>query len=72
MGRQKPERRLKTRIAIRIDTDLVDHFRKEAAQTVHSEHPAGYQTLINEALRQYIETEAYLERVTREELYKFV
>lgn len=48
--KQKPERRLKKRIAIRIDADLVEYFKREAAQTVKSEHPAGYQTLINEAL----------------------
>lgn len=45
-----PERepRGKTRITIRLDEDLVDHFLKEADA---SGGAMGYQTLINEALR---------------------
>jgi pheromone shutdown protein TraB len=41
----------KVRINIRIDKDIVEHFVAEAAKTLRSEHPAGYQTLINEAER---------------------
>ncbi len=59
----------KTRITIRLDTDLLDWFREEV------DHAGGgnYQTLINEALRQHVEgkrenLEDTLRRVMREEL----
>ena len=45
----------KTRITIRLDDDLVDHFLKQA-QT--SGGAVGYQTLINDALRQCVEGKA--------------
>jgi predicted transcriptional regulator len=43
----------KTRITIRLDDDLLERFKREAAATAQSENPAGYQTLICEALREY-------------------
>jgi uncharacterized protein (DUF4415 family) len=51
----EPEPRGKTRITIRLDEDLVDHFLKEADASGGSK---GYQTLINEALRQHVEGKA--------------
>jgi uncharacterized protein (DUF4415 family) len=66
----EPEQRGKTRITIRLDEDLVDHFLKEAEA---SGGATGYQTLINEALRQHVEGKApkleeMLRRVFREEM----
>jgi uncharacterized protein (DUF4415 family) len=65
-----PEPRGKTRITIRLDEDLVDYFLKKADATGGAK---GYQTLINEALRQYIEGKApkfeqTLRRIVREEV----
>jgi uncharacterized protein (DUF4415 family) len=59
----------KTRITIRIDDDLLEWFRKQ----VHSAGGGSYQTLINTALREYVQAkreplEATLRRVLREEL----
>jgi len=67
---QEPEPRGKTRITIRLDEDLVDHFLKEADA---SGGAMGYQTLINEALRQHVEGKApkledTLRRIVREEM----
>lgn len=58
----------KTRITIRIDDDLLRWFREQA----HAAGGASYQTLINEALREYVQEkheplEATLRRVMREE-----
>ena len=66
----EPEPRGKTRITIRLDEDLVDHFLKEADA---SGGATGYQTLINEALRQHVEGKApkfeeTLRRIVREEM----
>jgi len=66
----EPEPRGKTRITIRLDEDLVDHFLKEAEA---SGGATGYQTLINEALRLHVEGKApkledTLRRVLREEM----
>jgi uncharacterized protein (DUF4415 family) len=66
----EPEPRGKTRITIRLDEDLVDHFLKVAEA---SGGATGYQTLINEALRQHVEGKApkleeTLRRVLREEM----
>ena len=66
----EPEPRGKTRITIRLDEDLVDHFLKEADALGGA---TGYQTLINEALRQHVngkapKLEETLRRVLREEL----
>ncbi|MBM3817973.1 MAG: BrnA antitoxin family protein [Acidimicrobiia bacterium] len=59
----------KTRITIRIDDDVLQWFRKQ----VHASGGGSYQTQINAALREYIQTqreplEATLRRVLREEL----
>ena len=49
------EQRGKTRITIRLDEDVVNHFLREADT---SGGTTGYQTLINEALRQHVEGKA--------------
>lgn len=59
----------KTRITIRLDTDILDWFR----QQVHEAGGGNYQTLINDALREHVqqesgELERTLRRVIREEL----
>jgi uncharacterized protein (DUF4415 family) len=66
----EPEPRGKTRITIRLDEDLVDHFLKRADA---SGGATGSQTLINEALRQHVEGNAprledTLRRIVREEV----
>jgi uncharacterized protein (DUF4415 family) len=69
---KEPETRGKTRITIRLDEDLVEHFLKEADA---SGGAMGYQTLINEALRQHVEGKAprleeTLRRIVREEVQR--
>lgn len=64
------ETRGKTRITIRLDDDLLEHFMKDADATGGAK---GYQTLINEALRQHVEGKAprlaeTLRKIVREEL----
>ena len=59
----------KTRITIRLDNRVIEWFRKK----VHEAGGGNYQTLINEALCQYIEQheghlESTLRKVVREEL----
>jgi uncharacterized protein (DUF4415 family) len=59
----------KTRITIRIDTDVLEWFR----QQVHDAGGGNYQTLINEALREHMQyrdetLENVLRKVIREEL----
>ena len=59
----------KTRITIRIDTDVLDWFR----QQVNVAGGGNYQTLMNQALRTHVEQredglEERLRRVLREEL----
>ncbi len=59
----------KTRITIRLDDDLLAWFR----ETVQEAGGGSYQTLINDALRNYMEgkkepLEKVLRRVVREEL----
>lgn len=59
----------KTRITIRLDDDVLDWFR----QQVHSAGGGNYQTLINMALREYMNSkkeplEDTLRHVIREEL----
>jgi uncharacterized protein (DUF4415 family) len=59
----------KTRITIRIDDDVLDWFRDQ----VNAAGGGNYQTLINTALREYIENrsmplEKTLRKVIREEL----
>ncbi len=60
----------KTRITIRLDRDIVDRFFEIAEQ---SGTATGYQTLINAALREYLDGKApkledTLRRIIREEL----
>lgn len=57
----------KTRITIRLDNEVLDHFR----QRVHEMGGGNYQTLINDALREQIRRgsiEAAVRRAVREEL----
>ena len=57
----------KTRITIRLNNEIFDHFRKR----VHQMGGGNYQTLINEALREYSRRggiEAAVRRAVREEL----
>jgi uncharacterized protein (DUF4415 family) len=59
----------KTRITIRLDDDLIEWFKDQ----VHRAGGGNYQTLINVALREYVEKkreplEETLRRVIREEL----
>lgn len=59
----------KTRITIRIDDEILAWFRRQA----HAAGGGSYQTLINEALRLHVESEAGIledtfRRVLREEL----
>ena len=59
----------KTRITIRIDTDILNWFREQ----VHESGGGNYQTLINESLREYVKNrdhilEDTLRKVIREEL----
>jgi uncharacterized protein (DUF4415 family) len=66
----EPEPRGKTRITIRLDEDLVDYFLKQADASAGA---TGYQTLINDALRQHVEGKApkleeTLRRIVREEM----
>ena len=66
----EPEPAGKTRITIRLDEDLVDYFLNESDSYGGA---VGYQTLINQALRQHVEGKApkledTLRRILREEL----
>ncbi|MEM8930489.1 MAG: BrnA antitoxin family protein [Acidobacteriota bacterium] len=59
----------KTRITIRLDDDLVTWFKDK----VHASGGGNYQTLINSALREHVDSrredlEQTLRRVVREEL----
>ena len=61
----------KTRITIRLDTDVLDWFRAQ----VHAAGGGNYQTAINDALREHVEgkrptLEQMLRRVVREELVR--
>jgi uncharacterized protein (DUF4415 family) len=62
----------KTRITIRIDDDLLQWFRRR----VHDAGGGNYQTLINSALREFVERreddlESTLRSVVREELARY-
>ena len=62
----------KTRITIRIDTDILNWFREQ----VHKQGGGNYQTYMNEALREYVNIkdrnlENTIRRVIREELKEF-
>jgi uncharacterized protein (DUF4415 family) len=66
----EPKSRAKTRITIRIDADLLDYFLEQADATGGA---SGYQTLINQALRQHVDgaaphLEETLRKIVREEL----
>jgi hypothetical protein len=68
-GAVLPPLRGKTRITIRLDTDVLDWFRRE----VNRSGGGNYQTLINDALRRHVDgklekLEDTLRRVLREEL----
>ena len=59
----------KVRITIRLDGDIIEHFKKQ----VHDAGGGNYQTLLNDALRNYIRSETEpledtLRKVIREEL----
>lgn len=59
----------KTRITIRLDTDIIDHFKK----IVNESGGGNYQTLINNVLRDHIDArdeklEKKLRKIVREEL----
>jgi uncharacterized protein (DUF4415 family) len=59
----------KTRITIRLDSDVLDWFREQVNQA----GGGNYQTMINAALREYVKNqtepiEKLLRRVVREEL----
>jgi uncharacterized protein (DUF4415 family) len=60
----------KDRITIRLDKDILAWFKGR----VHEQGGGNYQTLINDALREYIQghgsLEAILRRVIREELHQ--
>ncbi|MFN2106710.1 MAG: BrnA antitoxin family protein [Candidatus Promineifilaceae bacterium] len=61
----------KVRITIRLDADIIEHFKK----IVHKAGGGNYQTLINDALREQINAhdrglEKALRKVIREELKK--
>ena len=59
----------KTRITIRLDNEIIEWFR----QAVTDQSGGNYQTMMNDALREYIQRqseplELILRRVVREEL----
>ena len=59
----------KIRITIRLDADIIDHFKN----IVHKAGGGNYQTLINDALREHIQAhdkglEKTIRKVIREEL----
>jgi len=59
----------KIRITIRLDGDIIEHFKNR----VHNAGGGNYQTLLNDALRKYIQSEKEpledtLRKVIREEL----
>ena len=69
-GAVRPVVKGKTRITIRIDDDILEWFRGE----VDAAGGGSYQTLINDALREYLKQqqqplEELLRRVVREELH---
>ena len=66
----EPEPEGKVRITIRLDQDIVDRFLQQSEE---SGGGTGYQTLINSALREYLDGKAprfedTLRRIIREEL----
>ena len=68
-GAVLPSAGKKVRITIRLDRDIIDWFRSK----VEGQGGGNYQTMLNDALRTYIESqeqplEEVLRRVVREEL----
>jgi len=68
-GAVLPSSGKKARITIRLDRDIIDWFRAK----VEEQGGGNYQTMLNDALRTYIERqekpiEEVLRRVVREEL----
>ena len=63
----------KVRITIRLDADIINHFKSKVLAT----GGGNYQTMINAALREYVirdrdvqELEEVVRRVVREELHR--
>lgn len=52
----------KVRITIRLDREIVDHFRDQ----VRKAHRGNYQTLINDALREYLRRPSIAQQVGTE------
>ncbi len=52
----------KIRITIRLDRDIVDHFR----ELVRKAHRGNYQTLINDALREQMQRPSLAQQVGKE------
>jgi len=52
----------KIRITIRLDRDIVDHFR----ELVRRAHRGNYQTLINDALREHLQRPSIAQQVGKE------
>ncbi len=52
----------KVRITIRLDRDIVDQFRDKVRKT----HRGNYQTLINDALRDYLQCPSIAQQVGAE------
>jgi len=52
----------KIRITIRLDRDIVDHFR----ELVRKAHRGNYQTLINDALREHMQRPSLAQEVGKE------
>jgi uncharacterized protein (DUF4415 family) len=68
-GPVEPTPQGKTRVTIRLDDDVLDWFRAQ----VHRAGGGNYQTLINRALREHMQSEKLEEmirRVLREELHE--
>ncbi len=61
-GRVNPLGPDKVRITIRLDRDLIEHFRDKVREAGRG----NYQTLINDALREQIQRPDLAETVTRE------
>jgi uncharacterized protein (DUF4415 family) len=64
-GRRGPVVRLspeKIRITIRLERDIVNHFR----EIVRKAHRGNYQTLINDALREYLRRPTIAKQVGEE------
>jgi uncharacterized protein (DUF4415 family) len=61
-GAVVPLPREKIRITIRLDRDIVDHFR----ELVRRAHRGNYQTLINDALREHLQRPSLAQQVGKE------